>query len=167
VTLISQWVLAYLFLPPILIVGYAANAPTALLVTAIAKAASKANKDEASMKLLVGAVVFPVTWVLIAVLVGGGVAVLHRFYPTIPNASFLTGLVAFLLSALGGIVALHYLRLVGKTYRSISVTLTRARRSHAIQRLRGQRSELYDAMIALAEGLDLPGMVTTGGRVTR
>ena len=164
-TLTSQWALAYLFLPPILMVGYVANVPTALLVTAIAKAASKASKDEASMKLLVGAVAFPLTWLLIALLVGGGVAVLHRLYPTIPNAPFLTGLVAFALSALCGIVALHYLRLVRKTYRSIGVTLTRARRAHAIQRLRGQRSELYDAMVALAEGLDLPGMVATDGRV--
>jgi hypothetical protein len=95
------------------------------------------------------------------------VAVLHGLYPTIPNAPVLTGLVAFALSALGGIVALHYLRLVRKTYRSIGVTLTRARRSHAIQKLRGQRSDLYDAMMALAEGLDLPGLVTTDGRVAR
>jgi 1-acyl-sn-glycerol-3-phosphate acyltransferase len=166
-TLISQWVLAYLFLPPILIVGYAANLPTALFVTAIAKAASKANKDEASMKLLVGAVAFPLTWLLIAVLVGGGVAAVHRFYPTIPNAPFLTGFVALLLSVLGGVVALHYLRLVGKTYRSIGVTLTRARRSRAIEGLRVQRRDLYEAIMSLAEGLDLPGVVATDGRVAR
>ena len=159
-TLVLQWVLAHLLLPPILIVGYAANVPTALLVSTIGKGASGANKDEASMKLLVGAVAFPLTWLLIAVLVGRGVAVLHSIYPTIPDAPFLTGLVAFALSALGGIVALHYLRLVRQTYRSIGVTLTRARRSHAIQRLREQRSELYDAMIALAEGPDLPGMAS-------
>jgi len=153
--LLVQWILAYLVLPPILLMGYVANLPTALFVIAIAKAASHARKDEASMKILVGAVAFPLTWVLIAVLVGRGITVLHAIYPSIPNAPFLTGLIALLLSALGGFVALHYLRLLRKTYRAVGVTLTRARRSKAIQRLRAQRSELYEAMTALGKGLDV------------
>ena len=163
--LFFQWVLAYLLLPPILIVGYVANIPTALLVAAVSKAASRANKDAASMKLILGVVAFPLTWFLIGVLVSRGVAVLHTVYPTIPDAPFLTGLVAFTLSALGGIVAVHYIRLVRQTFRSFGVTLTRARRADAIRRLRSQRSELYEAMMALSEGLDLPGMAAADGRV--
>jgi glycerol-3-phosphate O-acyltransferase / dihydroxyacetone phosphate acyltransferase len=156
--LLLQWIVAYVLLPPLLLVGYVANFPTALLVAAVSKVASRGNKDEASMKLIVGAIAFPLTWLVIGVLVGRGVALLHPIYPTIPNAPFVTGLLALTLSALGGIVVVHYLRLARQTVRSLGVTLTRARRAEAIRRLRTQRSELYEAMNALAEGLDLSGM---------
>lgn len=153
---VLQWALAYVFLPPILLVGYAANAPTALVVTTVSKASAAADKDEASMKLLLGTIAFPLTWLVIAVLVSRGVAVAHPIYPSIPDAPLLTGAMAFALSALGGFVALHYFRLIRQTYRSIGVTLTRARRSEAIRRLRAQRSDLYESMLALSEGLDPP-----------
>ena len=117
------------------------------------------------MKLLVGAVAFPFTWLVIAILVGAGGAVLHTIYPMIPNASFLTGVVAFFLSALGGFVVLHYQRLVQETLRAIRVRFTRARRTDAIQQLREERSELYDGMIGLSKGLELPGTLAKDGRV--
>ena len=160
-----QLIMVYLLLPPILLVGFVANVPTALLVTAVSKGASRAGKDVASVKLLVGAVAFPFTWLVIAILVGAGVAVLHTIYPMIPNASFLTGVVAFFLSALGGFVVLHYQRLVQETLRAIRVRFTRARRTDAIQQLREERSELYDGMIGLSKGLELPGTLAKDGRV--
>lgn len=139
--------------------------PTALVVTAVSKGASRAHKDEASVKLLVGAVAFPLTWLVIAILAAGGVTVLHTIYPRIPNAPFLTGVVAFFLSALGGFVVLHYQRLVQETLRAIRVRFTRARRADAIQQLREERSELYDGMMGLSQGLELPGTLAKDGRV--
>ncbi len=165
--LLLQVILVYLLLPPILLVGFVANVPTALLVTAVSKGASRAYKDEATVKLLLGAVAFPLTWLVIAVLAGAGVAALHTIYPRIPNAPFLTGVVAFVLSALGGLVVVHYQRLVQETLRAIRVRFTRARRTDAIRELREERSELYDGMIGLSKGLELPGTLARDGRVLK
>ena len=163
--LLLQVILVYLLLPPILLVGFVANVPTALLVTAVSKGASRAYKDEATVKLLLGTIAFPLTWLLIAILAGAGVAALHTLYPRIPDAPFLTGAVAFALSAFGGFVALHYQRLVQETLRALRVRFTRARRSDAIRELREERSQLFDGMMGLSTGLELPGTLATNGRV--
>jgi hypothetical protein len=163
--LVLQLILVYLVLPPILLVGFVANLPTALAIGALAKTASRAYKDEASVKLLVGAVAFPLTWLVIAILAGGGVALLHTIFPRIPDAPFLTGLIAFVLCAVGAFVALHYQRLVRETLRSIGVRMTRAWRSDTIEQLRLERSELYEGMMRLSKGLRLPGTLARDGRV--
>ena len=49
--------------------------------------------------------------------------------------------------------------------RAIRVRFTRARRTDAIQQLREERSELYDGMIGLSKGLELPGTLAKDGRV--
>jgi hypothetical protein len=72
-------------------------------------------------------------------------------------------MLAFFLSALGGIVALIYQRLLAETMRSIRVRLTRARRSDSIHRLREERSRLYDKLMQLSQGLDIAGAVTRNG----
>ena len=163
--LLLQVVLVYLLLPPILLIGFVANVPTALLITAVAKGASRAYKDEATVKLILGTVAFPLTWLIVAGLAGAGVEALHTIYPQIPRAPFLTATVAFLLSAIGGFVALHYQRLVQETLRALRVRFTRTRRSEVIRQLREVRSELYEGMIDLSRGLDLPGTLARNGRV--
>jgi hypothetical protein len=90
---------------------------------------------------------------------------LHALYPTIPDAPILTGVVAFVLSAVGGVVALQYQRLVRETMRAIRVRFTRTRRSEALARLRGERARLFDQLMQLGEGLDLPGKVDADGRI--
>ena len=57
----------YLLLPPVFLVGFVANVPTALVVTAVSKGASRAYKDEATVKLLLGAIAFPLTWLVSAI----------------------------------------------------------------------------------------------------
>jgi 1-acyl-sn-glycerol-3-phosphate acyltransferase len=163
--IVLQALFVYLVLPPILLIGYIANLPTALLLLALSKLSAKAYKDEASFKLLVGALAFPLTWLLVAVLVGWGQSLLHTAYPQIPNAPLLTGILAFFLSALGGIVALQYLRLARETARAIRVRLTRARRANTIDRLLKERSEIYEQVMGMAQGLDLPGIVAADGRI--
>ena len=126
---------------------------------------SKAYKDEASFKVLVGALLFPLTWLLVAVLVGWGQTLLHAAYPAIPEAPLLSGVLAFILSAVGGAVALQYLRLARETARAIRVRLTRSRRTRSIERLRRERAEIHERVMELAEGLDLPGTVGADGRI--
>jgi len=165
--LVLQVVFVYLLLPTFLLIGYLVNLPTALALIGLAKLGSKAYKDEATVKLLAGAVAFPLTWLAAALLVAWGERHLAGLYPAIPHAPLLTGALAFLLSAVGGAVALVYWRLANQTLRSVRVRFTRARRRAAVARLRGERGELFAAIMALGEGLDLPGTVAADGRVLR
>ena len=164
--LLFQAVLVYLLLPPILILGYVANLPAAVVVWAVAKSAARKQKDEASLKLVAGTIAFPMTWLVVAFLVALGNRALQVIYPELPGAPFLTGLTAFCLSAGGAFVALNYHRYARQTLRSINVRLTRFRRKRTLARLRKERAELYDAFNQLGRGLDLPGAVTPDGRVT-
>ena len=49
-----------------LIFGYLANGPTALALWGLAKVSAKQKKDEATIKILAGAIAFPMTWMLAA-----------------------------------------------------------------------------------------------------
>lgn len=163
--LVGQLLLVYLLLPPILVVGYAVNLPTALGLRALARRTSKRFKDEATIKLLAGALVFPFTWLLVALLAAWGERHVAALFPTVPEAPLVTGALAFGLSALGGLVALHYSRLLAITRRAVRVRLTRTRRRRALARLRTERGRLHDAILGLAQGLDLPGTVAPDGRI--
>ncbi len=165
--LLLQAILVYLLLPSLVIIGYLVNTPTALAILGLAKLNSKAHKDEASFKMLVGTIAFPLTWLIVALLVGWGQSLLHDTYPTIPDAPLLSGVLAFFLSAISGTVALIYLRLVRSTARAIRVRLTRARSEKAIERLRQERAAIFDQVMVLASGLDLPGTVAEDGRIVR
>lgn len=164
--LLFQAVLVYLLLPPILILGYVANLPAALVVWAVAKSAARQHKDEASLKLVAGVIAFPLAWLVVAVLVAVGNRALQIIYPDIPGAPLVTGLIAFCLSATGAFVALNYQRYARQTLRSIKVRLTRLRRKQTLARLREERAELHDAFVELGRGLELPGTVALDGRVT-
>ncbi len=165
--LILQAIVIWFVLPPLLVIGFVVNLPTALALAALSKVASKAYKDEASVKVLVGTIVFPLTWLVVALLVAWGQTRLHTLYPQIPNAPVITALFAFLLSALGGVVALMYQRWVSRTMRSIRVRLTQARRSDSIRRLKEERSRLFDRLMELSTGLELPGEVAPDGRILK
>jgi hypothetical protein len=142
-------------LPPILLIGYVVNLPAALLVAAVSKWGARARKDVASLKLVAGAIAFPLLWLAVAILVGWGHTRVSALYPRVSGEPFLTGALAFLSSALGAFVALHYQRLAGRTLRAIRVRLTRWRRTDALDRLRADRARLYDDLRALAEGLEV------------
>ncbi len=162
---VLQVMLVYLLLPPILILGYIANMPAALAVWLMSKKAARKQKDEASIKLVAGAIAFPVTWFVVALLVALGNRLLEPIYPAIPGSPLLTGVAAFFSSAAGAYVVLNYQRLARHTVRSIRVRLTRYRRKAALELLRRERAELYDGFAKLRKGLDLPGRLEPDGRV--
>lgn len=160
-----QFVLVFLLLPPIVIVGWVVNLPTALFLIVAARVAAKKQKDEATVKLLVGAMLYPLTWILAGVGAGFAHVALHSAFPSIPDAPVTAGIVTALLSAVGGMFALRYLRLVRETARAVQVRLTRQRSWLSIARLRVERGGLHDAAIALVEGVTLPGEVLADGRI--
>jgi 1-acyl-sn-glycerol-3-phosphate acyltransferase len=153
--LMVQVLLVYFVLPPLLLIGYVVNLPAGLAVWAVSKWGARARKDVASLKLVVGAIAFPAVWLSAGVLVAWGWTRLAALYPRFSGAPVATGVLAFSLSALGAIVALHYQRLARQTFRAARVRLTRWRRASTLEHLRSQRSRLYDELMRLAEGLEL------------
>ncbi len=155
----------FFLMPPLLLFGVAVNALTALALLALAKYTAKLNKDEATIKLLVGSVAFPVTWLVAAILVGWADTNLHEVYPQIPEAPLVAGVATFIFAAVGGALAVRYRTLARETLRALQVRLTRARRAATIERLRAERSAIYDAVVQLSEDLQLPGAVAADGRI--
>ena len=160
-----QFLLVFLLLPPIVVVGWMVNLPTALLLIGIAKIAARQEKDEATVKLLLGAMLYPLTWILAGVAAGFGHVAWHEAYPRIPDTPITAGVTVAVLGALGGMFALRYLRLVRETARSLRVRLTRKQRWLSVARLRVERGKLHDEALALVKGVSLPGDVLADGRV--
>lgn len=161
---LQTWIV-FVLLPPIMFLGLLVNGPPALVLWGVSKVASKRKKDEATVKVLLGAAVFPLAWALAGYLASRGQLALVEQYPWIPHTPWGIGLGTALLAILGAVLSLRYLRVVRETLRSLQVRLTRARARVAIAELRVERSELYDAVIGLVGDLDLPGAVAEDGTV--
>jgi hypothetical protein len=146
VSLLLQALLVYFVLPPVLLIGYVVNLPAGALVALVSRWGAAARKDVASLKLAVGAVAFPLAWLAAALLVAFWDTRLSALYPRFRGSPALTGAVAFLLSAAGAVVALHYQRIARQTLRALRVRVTRWRRSETLERLRSERSSLYDEL---------------------
>lgn len=162
-----QVVTVYLLLPPILLVGYLVNVPVALLLVGVSRLVSNAYKDEATVKVLLGALLFPVVWVGAGIVAARAHIELRASIPALPDVPVLTGVVFALVAALGGAVALRYLRVARETARAVRIRLFRPWRKRATVRLLAERAALYEAITGFAEGLELPGQVGDDGRVVR
>jgi 1-acyl-sn-glycerol-3-phosphate acyltransferase len=145
-----QALLVYFVLPPILLVGYVVNLPAAGFVWLVSRWGAAARKDVASLKLVAGALAFPLLWLGVSLLVAWGDTRLSELYPRFRGAPVLTGALAFTMSAIGALVALHYQRIARQTLRAVRVRLTRWRRASTLERLRAERASLYDALRKLA-----------------
>jgi 1-acyl-sn-glycerol-3-phosphate acyltransferase len=160
-----QFLAVFFVLPPLLVVGYLVNTPAAALLWLLARIAGKHRKDEATIKVVVGALLFPLSWAAAAVLAAWSHGALHAIDPSIPNTPLLAAFTVALLAAVGGAAALRYLRVARETARAVRVRLTRQLQQKAIARLRQERADLHDAILAFAEGLELPGDVAPDGRI--
>ena len=165
--LLFQVASVFLLAPPILLVGYLVNGPPALVVKGVSAVASAKRKDKASVKALLGALLFPLAWLGAGLAGYFGYAALHEAFPSVPERPVLAGLLLSALALGGGMLALRYLRVARETARAVRVRLTRVRRRRAVARLLAVRSALYDALMEMAEGLDLPGVVAPDGTVRR
>ena len=152
-------------LPPLLLIGLVANLPTALLLEGLVRAGARRKKDQATIKLLAGAVLFPATWLALGALAAWGGTRLSALYPEVPDLPWLTGTLAALLSAVGGILILVYGRLSRNWGRALLVRLKRRLLRHRIDRLLAERAAIFAEAERLARDLDLPGAVAADGRV--
>lgn len=165
VLLVLQAAVVFLVFPPVLLLGVLINAPAYFLIRPIAQAASKQYKDTATIKLLAGLVLFPLSWLIAALLVGLGQIQLHNTFRGIPLAPWPAGITTFLIGAFGGALALVYLELVNRTWTSIKIRAKRKWGWTIVEQLAEERAELYESLEEMREGLDLPGEVRADGRV--
>lgn len=147
--LAAQLFVVFTLLPPLLVFGVVINAPAVALLTGASRLFAKRRKDEATIKLLVGALLLPASWALAGWLAYRGSTWLHRLDSGLPNAPWAAAAVVVSLAIVGGAAAMRYVRLLRATLRAMRVRLTRGRRRHAIARLRVEREELYDDLLAL------------------
>jgi len=165
--LFLQLLSALLLVPPLLTVGYIVNLPPAYLLNVIAKKAAKKHKDVASMKLLGGVVLFPLVWAIWGGLAAWGFVEARMVYPGMPDHAVLVGLITVLICFIGGLLTISQMTAVRATIQSLRVRLIRTLRPSALWTLRAQRAELCDHMLALADGMTLPGAVEADGSISR
>lgn len=165
VILVLQAITVFLLFPPFLVVGYVVNLPAALVLELVVRQLAQEKKDIATLKLLFGALIFPLAWLAFGLLGWWGHDHLIGYFPTLPTTPILSGLVCGLMGPLGGAVAVRYLRVGRETARGLRVRFTRKLRRRTLSRLRSERSALCDAILGLAQGLDLPGEVDIDGRI--
>jgi hypothetical protein len=108
-----------------------------------------------------------VTWGLAGLLAAWGHTQLADLVPGMPDTPVLAGVTTVIIGVIGGMVALRYLRVARETARSVRVRFTRARRRVTLARLKTERCELYDILMGITEGLELPGEVGDDGRILR
>jgi 1-acyl-sn-glycerol-3-phosphate acyltransferase len=160
-----QAAVVFLVFPPVLLLGSMINAGPYFLVNVISRIASKQYKDTATIKLLSGLVLFPLTWLVAALLVGLGQIELHNTFSGIPRAPWAAGTTTFLIGAFGGALALVYLELFRRTWTSIKIRAKRLWGSAIIRQLASERAAIYEAIEEMRAGLDLPGDVLGDGRI--
>lgn len=160
-----QAAFVFLVFPPVLLMGLVINAAPYFLIDSIARLASKQYKDTATIKLLCGLVLFPLTWLIVALLIGFGQIQVHNAFPGIPRAPWAAGITTFLIGAVGGALALVYVELVRRTWTSIKIRAKRRWGPKIIRELSKERASLYDAIEEMRQGLALPGDVLADGRV--
>ncbi len=166
----ARWVLqaragaVFLLLAPVALVGFVANGLTALLIGRLAQIVGHEVKDRASVKVLVGIIAFPVTWGAVGLLAAYGAT---RLAGSSLSSGFSlgVGLAAALLSAVGLPASLLFSRKAVETAHAIRVRAGRRRHGRTMDRLRRERSALFDALLKASEGMELPGRVLSDGSI--
>ena len=144
-----------LVMPPLLIIGLVVNGPATIIGWGASKQFSRSPRDDATVKIMLGTLTYPLSWL------GAGLGAWHfagwvqGHVDGMPDTAWLVGVLVGVLSILGGMAMLRYLRGLRETWRSLRVRLTRARAKVALARLKVERSELYELLLQAQEQVDL------------
>jgi len=160
-----QFVFVFLFLPPLLLVGYVVNIPPALIVLGIVRAYAKTPSEIASTKLIAGIVLFPLTWIAVVVLGALAHVRIDESFSNLPDTPILTGVVLALAAIVGGAHVLRYQRLARQAWKNLRIRFRRRRERGVIEETLAMRAGIFDEIMQIAEGLELPGTVLPDGRV--
>ncbi len=165
ILLLVQLIGVFLLMPPIVLTGYVLNIPTAAAIAGISKVLAKERKDVASIKLIAGLVLFPLTWAIWMWFAAWGQLEAYATFPGLPRAPISAALCTLAMAIIGGGMSVRYARVAQETLRSVRVRFTRRTRTRSLARLKTERSELHDTILLLADGIDLPGSVGEDGTV--
>jgi glycerol-3-phosphate O-acyltransferase / dihydroxyacetone phosphate acyltransferase len=165
--LVLQMVSVFVLLPPLLVAGAVIDLPTAGVVTAASRLVGREQKDFATLKLMGGGLLFPVTWGAWAWEAARHVDAIRTAAPWLPGSPALAAVATIVLGMAGAVVVLRYFEMAAGTLRALRVRFTRGVRSRALVRLKKERARLFDELVALSAGLDLPGVVHADGHVAR
>src|SRR5690606_10341000 len=80
--LVAQLALVFVVLPPLLVFGLVVNLPAAAALLAASKIFAQRQKDEATIKLLLGAILVPASWALAGFFAYRGSETIYRLDPT-------------------------------------------------------------------------------------
>lgn len=150
-----QAAVVFLVFPPVLLLGFLINAPAYLLIRPVANAMSKQHKDTATIKLIAGIVLFPLSWLVAGLLVGFGQVHAHDTFEGIPRAPWAAGITTFFIGAFGGALALVYIELVKRTWTSIKVRAKRRWGANIIEQLASERASLYELIEQMRREVEL------------
>jgi hypothetical protein len=164
-TLAAQRFALDLLLPPLALLGLVANLLPALFLALVARLAAKRKKDVATIKLLLGALLFPASWIALGFLAARGQSALADRFPGMPRLPWATGLAAVAIAAAGGFLVLAYDRLSRRWGRALLVRAKRRLLRRWVDRLRAERAAIFDDATALSARLDLPGRVGPSGEI--
>ncbi len=164
--LLVEFAVVFFLMPPFVLLGYAVSLPAAFLLRILSHNWSESRKEQAGLKLALGMVVLPATWLLVGVIVGWARPTIWTENAFTPRAPIYAATMAIVLCALGSAIALRYQRLATELIRGLRTLITRSRKTDTVARLRRRRSELFDQLMEFSRGLDLPGSVAADGKVT-
>ncbi|MFT5144772.1 MAG: glycerol-3-phosphate O-acyltransferase/dihydroxyacetone phosphate acyltransferase [Rhodothermales bacterium] len=164
---LAQAVAVYLLFPPVLVLGVLINVGPYFLLKWFTRRVSQARKDEASVKLLGGAVLFPLVWAIAAVAAWFAHEQVRALFPAMPDLAVLVVLLTVAIGVFGGYLALIYSELSAETFRAVRVRVLRRRRQALVRELIEERSSLCSELLALGEGLDLPGIRLPDGSLLK
>ena len=166
-TLALQVIAVVFILPPLLLIGAIVNVPPAALVLLFARLVGREHKDMASLKLVAGIILFPLTWAVWGWLAFRGTISTQSIFSWMPSGGMPAAVLMVLLSVIGAVVLLRYFVLAVAVWRAVRVRLTRGRRARSLIRLKLERARLCDELVAMTRDIALPGRVAPDGRVVR
>lgn len=161
----TQAAAVFLLLPPMLLLGIAVHLPAAVVLWSLSQVAAKRTKDIASIQVVLGAVLVPLTWLVVGLAAAWAHAAVHAMWPAIPDNALLAAVLIVCVCIVGAAAGLHYLRLARETARAVRVLGTRNRRRATIAWLLVERAELLDVFDEITQRYDLPGEVGLDGQV--
>ena len=135
--------------PVLLLWGLVVNAPPYWALKPLARRFASAEKDEATIKLLGGLVLFPLAWAVASALVALGVV--RIWEPVgVSLAPVAAAFAAGALAAVGGGLVIRAVELAQAAARNVRVQLVRGGLGERLAGLRRDRAALYDRIVALA-----------------
>lgn len=157
-----QFLFVFLLLPPLLLLGYLVNGTAAVIVLGSAKLLAKKTKDVASYKLLVGSVIFPLTWLAVIPL---GVAAHEWFaasFPLLPDTPILSGVILAVASIIGGAHALRYQHVARQSWKNLRVRFRRRQQRDFIAATLAVRAGIFEKIMAVADAIEQARPVAAG-----